>query len=516
MKKNKTMKIEMTTYKEAIDRWFSCWLELPAEEYEIEDAFQRARITNENEIMQFVVYDCELMPSIQGKRLDSPSLYELDFLARRLADLTEEERIVIKAIDQKYIPQEEDTLISIKDCINLTYGIDKVPIASNIRNLKELGEFAIENELSPIAICSPNEIVPYLDREEIGQLQQDAENGVFVDGKYVITSSYEKQEVYDGNQLPNVDLHTNYAFGLEVARRPKNDDDIEKAIENSKWIYLPIDKKEANNIAKELGQKKIEDCVYFDFKSIIPQIESDNFGNMQDFDKLNSLAEILMQMKPSDQAKFKAVLQAEEPQKMDGIIDVVKNLKQYEFAPQIESADHFFKEYLKRHLSKNFDARWVESLYTLNEGKELIEKLNVKNTDYGIVSARGDRLFKNVMKNNNDYPLMNQKYELIEVCGQKALFANERISVDDIPQGLIRYEMREGDSLCFASIEKNVSVNHAGTIIVKEPLDFECNNYIILDDDNKSPNFLGEETTVKEFMETDYEQEELTQKMGGL
>ena len=48
------------------------------------------------------------------------------------------------------------------------------------------------------------------------------------------------------------------------------------------------------------------------------------------------------------------------------------------------------------------------------------------------------------------------------------------------------------------TVEKYVAVNHAGTVILKEPLDFGDRDYIPLDEDS-SPNFTGEEMDLEEF-----------------
>src|SRR5699024_12546567 len=63
-------------------------------------------------------------------------------------------------------------------------------------------------------------------------------------------------------------------------------------------ICLPIVKSEADRIANLHNEGCIEDCVYFDFESSIPQITSEIFGDMQDFDKLNALAQHMVYMSP--------------------------------------------------------------------------------------------------------------------------------------------------------------------------------------------------------------------------
>ena len=94
--------------------------------------------------------------------------------------------------------------------------------------------------------------------------------------------------------------------------------------------------------------------------------------------------------------------------------------------------------------------------------------------------------------------------ELIEIIGRPALFSDGRISDDEIPDGLYRYDLRFGDDdLTIGAIEPNVYVDHAGSIVVKEPIDFGESGNIQLDEDS-SPNFTGEEMTAEEFIGIDF------------
>ena len=95
----------------------------------------------------------------------------------------------------------------------------------------------------------------------------------------------------------------------------------------------------------------------------------------------------------------------------------------------------------------------------------------------------------------------SERYDLIEICDQKALFSAGRIHDSDVPDGMYRYDLREGDGFTttyFGSIEPNVLCDHAGSIITNEPIDFGTDGYIEFDYDTE-PNFLGEQMTVDEF-----------------
>ena len=119
-------------------------------------------------------------------------------------------------------------------------------------------------------------------------------------------------------------------------------------------------------------------------------------------------------------------------------------------------------------------------------------------TSYGIVSKHYGSLFALI-----GYDEL-EKYELIEVCGQPALFNDARIPDSEVPKGLYRYDMRVGDDdFCDGTIEKNVWVNYGGSILIQQPFEFGEDGYIQLDEDS-SPNFTGEEMTAEEFAARDF------------
>ncbi|WP_303838747.1 LPD28 domain-containing protein [Ruminococcus flavefaciens] len=101
----------------------------------------------------------------------------------------------------------------------------------------------------------------------------------------------------------------------------------------------------------------------------------------------------------------------------------------------------------------------------------------------------------------------DDEYEIVEIEDLPALFTNERITDADIPKGMYCYNLRHDDNGNFCAIEKNVTVNHAGSIITKEPIELGEQGYISLNQDN-SPNFLGENMSIYMFREYDTEQSE--------
>lgn len=344
----KQMTIEIVTEYDELDGYYYADLELPAEDCEIRDALQKSRaVFRQDGYQDISILNCNLLPRLSDVRLDSPTLDELNFLAKRLDGLNEEERLVLQAVAPRVIlDHPEGELVSVKDLINMTYDLDTVMIASNVGNDEQLGEFVIENDLHEDVAGVPEQSLYLLDKKQIGRLQRENDGGVFVNGFYVVAGDYEMPEVYDGKSLPHEEASRWFAFRLEVAEAPVNSAD--ETAGSAEWISLPTTKEKADETARQHHEACIEDCVYYGFESSVPQITSEMFGDMADFDTLNTLAQHMAKLSPSDQVKFKAVLSAHPPKDVQVALDTAKQLDRYELSYYSDSAGVFFKDYLRR------------------------------------------------------------------------------------------------------------------------------------------------------------------------
>ena len=67
--------------------------------------------------------------------------------------------------------------------------------------------------------------------------------------------------------------------------------------------------------------------------------------------------------------------------------------------------------------------------------------------------------------------IQDESFDSMTVNGIPALFTNFRIDRNVVPEGLYAYDIRESDDgRRFATIEPEVMVNHAGTILTREKL----------------------------------------------
>ena len=236
-------------------------LPLPATTNEIRDVLHRIRVTDRQLLpSQISIYDCELIPELTDCRMDSPTLDELNFLANRLAQLSENEITVMHAVVSDFVKGDEDDLVSVRDLINMTYGLSSVSVISNVSNDEELGECVIDNEL-----------------------HSTVDDGVYIGNTYVLAGEFELPKVYDGITLPESAPEQWYAFRLLVSEAPRGDEATDNSAE---WISLPMTDSDMAAAAHRHHAKSLAECVYYDFGSSIPQITSEDFTTMRDIEKL--------------------------------------------------------------------------------------------------------------------------------------------------------------------------------------------------------------------------------------
>ena len=99
---------------------------------------------------------------------------------------------------------------------------------------------------------------------------------------------------------------------------------------------------------------------------------------------------------------------------------------------------------------------------------------------------------------------VGEKYQVIELFEEPALYSNGRIDREKLPEGLYAYDLRgsDDDPGLPVTIQEHVVVNHAATVITATPIDLTDAGYLPLGEDGL--NFTGGEQTVKEFLHAQY------------
>ena len=105
-------------------------------------------------------------------------------------------------------------------------------------------------------------------------------------------------------------------------------------------------------------------------------------------------------------------------------------------------------------------------------------------------------------------PIEDEAFDLVEILDQPALFIDRRLRAEEFPKRLHCYALRQSDDgEHFVTLEPQVRVNHGGSIVMAEPIDFGEKGYISLTEDTEL-NFMGKALTYGQYMRSEFEQEQ--------
>ena len=119
------------------------------------------------------------------------------------------------------------------------------------------------------------------------------------------------------------------------------------------------------------------------------------------------------------------------------------------------------------------------------------------------VSAAVHEIAHSKLHNQKRIQIANdEQYQEVELFEKPALFSNWRVSRDDLPEGVYCYDLRGSDDDPGEPIyvENRVGVNHAGTVLLTEPLDLPTEGYIRLTEE-EGLNFTGGFSTLSKFLQ---------------
>lgn len=119
------------------------------------------------------------------------------------------------------------------------------------------------------------------------------------------------------------------------------------------------------------------------------------------------------------------------------------------------------------------------------------------------VSASVHEIAHSKLHNRKKIQIANdEQYQEIELFDKPGLFSNGRIARDNLSEGVYCYDLRGSDDDPGEPIyvENRVGVNHAGAVILSEPLDLSKEGYLRLTEE-EGLNFTGGFSTLAQFLQ---------------
>lgn len=374
-------------------------IELPASYEELEDTLQMLNGSNENctADIRYFLGDVSIL---ENKTVQPCSLFEMNYFATLVDNMDDYRKQQFAGLAEA----ESSECPTMKELINLALNIPTLdcyhaPATSD----KDLGEFYIDNELLPqladldsLTDEQYEWVRDHLDEEKIGREMREQEKGVFTCAGYFVKNEEIKQ-LYDGN--PIVPQPCDYIFRLELALIPQGDEPNDQ---NTLSLKLPASQADVQRALEEIDAESMDNCCFYGYESlVVPQL-ADCYGDNEDFDALNHLAEKINRFSGKELAKYKAMLEAAQCKDIETAITIYEKMDDFsldrscttatDYADKIlDSLDLPMKEQLSRHISKD------------GYGKALMQHNGVDNTSYGmLIPDNGIRLSEQMQKQNND------------------------------------------------------------------------------------------------------------------
>lgn len=184
----KTLSVELSKEDAPGGRFYYANIDLPVGmKALLDDACQQARFQVDNlGYREITVTGCVDLPQLAEIRLDSPTLEELNYLAYRIGQLSEIERVAMQGVVKRCLDDGAfDGIVPIQDIINMTYGLDELNVLIDVDDDFSLGNFVLDNDLDDDLIGLTENVLDMLDMKQVGRRFREREGGIFIRNCYV-------------------------------------------------------------------------------------------------------------------------------------------------------------------------------------------------------------------------------------------------------------------------------------------------------------------------------------------
>ncbi|MEA5040260.1 hypothetical protein SDC9_56375 [bioreactor metagenome] len=362
---------------------------LPATPYEILDALDKARITDERVIYSMEITSCKLdyLPQFI---IPSTNLYELNHLAQRLEAMSQWELDCFEGLTMMDTIHTDYAPIAVERLINMTHSLDNCQIAYEAHDNESLGRFYADNGFVPVLDGLPENVFAWLDYEKIGKEMYDGEGGVFTPSGYVVQNG-EILPVYHSGEAIHREK-PDYAVLLKVTKGCFNDPEYDNDLVT--FMKLPANEDEVCRAAQEVNAASPKECAFAVVDCTIPRL-SEKITDELENGNLNTVWELSVQLKRlSDDGSiptFKAMLESAPNEiSLEDALDLAYQAGEFRLLREIASPEDYAKaELAKCNIPLKEELLQSQNLYRY--GEKLMEMNQAIGTDYGILYSPDGR-----------------------------------------------------------------------------------------------------------------------------
>jgi len=384
MKKGEIFEVEIAR-PGSLGAYTSSTLTLPAEPYEILDAMDKARITDERVIYSSEIINCELdyLPQFISS---NTNLYELNHLAERLSSLSQWELDCFEGMVMMDTLQTQHAPIAIDRLINMTHSMEHCQIAYEAHDDQSLGKFYADNDFVPELETLSGRIFPWLDYAKIGKEMREGEGGVFTPHGYVIQNGEIARTYQSGEAaLPE---KPDYTILLSVRKGYFNDPAYDNAL--CVQLGLPADDEAISQAAEAVGAASFRECAFHVEDCAAPQICELISNELEECDGditvVAAFAEQLHKLELEGRLPvYKAMLEAAPKDlTLDEAVDLAGQAVDFRLQREIPSPLEYAQAEIMKHDIPLKD-ELINSRNLYSYGQKLMEAQGAVDTDYGIL-----------------------------------------------------------------------------------------------------------------------------------
>ena len=330
-------------------------------------------------MVESVESDWPVLRLLTGQEIN---LDELDYLAKRLDGISPYEKTQFQAAAERY------GLSQVTDLINLTFCCDQATVIVDFSDLEQVGRI----HYLTLNGGATREEMECLDGYETALLLINEHPGIITPYGVFYDNGMRLEPVYDGRYFPQY-LYADSVLTLALA----SDEDLKKGA-NVTWLYLPCSEERLERALTRAGITQRSDINLFVMDNNLP-CEVSRSLNLEDElpQKLNQLAQEVGKLDKVSQAKLGAVTALAQPAAVEEVVQLCRNLDQFDFIPHIHSVQEYGKYMVQESGDYYYDAGLEGYIDYERLGQSLLFQEIGQFVESGYVSYKGTLTLEELM-----------------------------------------------------------------------------------------------------------------------
>ena len=333
-------------------------------------------------MVESVESDWPVLNVLAGQEIN---LDELDYLAKRLDGFSPYEKTQFQAAAERY------GLSQVADLINLTFCCDQATVIVDFSDLEQVGRI----HYLTLNGGATREEMESLDGYETALLLINEHPGIITPYGVFYDNGMRLEPVYDGRYFPQY-LYADSVLTLALA----SDEDLKKGAKLT-WLYLPCSEERLERALTRAEITQRSDINLFVMDNNLP-CEVSRSLNLEDElpQKLNQLAQEVGKLDKVSQAKLGAVTAWAQPAAVEEVVQLCRNLDQFDFIPHIHSVQEYGKYMVQESGDYYYDAGLEGYIDYERLGQSLLFKEIGQFVESGYASYHGELSFEELISDN--------------------------------------------------------------------------------------------------------------------